>query len=124
MVGKLGDLKQVAREPAHKLAGAVVVKKVEAQLLHVCKERLANVGLDADAERVTPQADHIVEQRPQHIRQRHNAHHNEKCRIRLVRQQLVHRLARDERIEKIHRGHGERAEHIQREELPVRFEEG
>ena len=60
MVGKLGDFKKVAREPAHELAGAVLVKVVEAELLHMAEESFSDVGLDADAECVAPVGDNVI----------------------------------------------------------------
>ena len=60
VVGKLGDFKKVAREPAHELAGAVLVKVVEAELLHMAEESFSDVGLDADAECVAPVGDNVI----------------------------------------------------------------
>ena len=60
VVGKLGDFKKVACKPAHELAGAVLVKVVEAELLHMAEESFSDVGLDADAERVAPVGDNVI----------------------------------------------------------------
>ena len=60
MVGKLGDFKKVACKSAHELAGAVLVKVVEAELLHMAEEGFSDVCFDADAERVTPVGDNVI----------------------------------------------------------------
>ena len=60
VVGKLGDFKKIAREPAHELARAVLIKIVEAELLHVAEESFSDVGLDADAKRVAPVGDNVI----------------------------------------------------------------
>ena len=60
VVGKLGDFKKVACKPAHELAGAVLVKVVEAELLHVAEESFPDVSLDADAECVAPVGDNVI----------------------------------------------------------------
>ena len=101
VVGKLGDLKQIRRHPAHELAGPVAVKKLEAQLLHMAEERRADIGLHADAERMAPVGDDKVEQRAQRVRRHHDQHHREKRTVGVLRQQRPHRVARDDRVSQI-----------------------
>jgi len=124
VVGQLRNLEQVAREAADQLARAVAVEEVEAQLLHVVEERLADVGLDADAEGVSPERDDVVQKRPQHVCQHDDAHDGEKRAVGVVRQQVVHGRPRDERIGEIDRGDQKRAGHVQREQPAVRLKKG
>ena len=80
------------------MAGAVAVVKVEAKRLHVAKERLPDVGLDADAERMAPVGDNIIEQRTDDVGQHDDAHNNEKRLVLQIGQERVDRLAGDDRI--------------------------
>ena len=119
VVGKLGDLKKIAREPAHELAGAVFVEIVKAQRLHMAEQRLADIGLDADAEGVAPVGDDEIKKAPEDIGQHHNAHDGEERRIRVFGQQLIHRPARDERVGKIDERHDERTGHVEEKKAQV-----
>ena len=109
-----GDLKQIRRHPAHELAGAVAVKKLEAQLLHMAEERRADIGLHADAERMAPVGDDKVEQRAHRIRRQHDQHHREKRAIGVLRQQRPHRVARDDRVGQIDQRHDQRAGQVEK----------
>ena len=124
VVGKLGDLKQIRRHPAHELAGAVAVKKLEAQLLHMPEERRADIGLHADAERMAPVGDDKVEQRAQRVRRHHDQHHREKRAVGVLRQQRPHRVARDDRVSQIDQRHDQRAGQVEKKQAPVRPEKG
>ena len=98
VVRQLSDLKEVGGQAAHQMAGAVAVVKVEAKRLHVAKERLADVGLDADAERMAPVGDDIIEQRADDVGQHDDAHDDEECLVLQIGQERVDRLAGDDRI--------------------------
>ena len=98
VVRQLSDLKEVGGQAAHQMAGAVAVVKVEAKRLHVAKERLPDVGLDADAERMAPVGDDIIEQRTDDVGQHDDAHNNEKRLVLQIGQERVDRLAGDDRI--------------------------
>ena len=60
VVGELRDLKEIARQPAHELARAVVVKEADVQLLHVREKVAADVRLHQNAECVSPVGNDIV----------------------------------------------------------------
>ena len=104
VVGKLRDLEEVARQPAHELARAVVVKKAHVQLLHMNEEVAADVRLHADAEGVAPVGDDIVQKRAHKEGRHHHGHHGEKRAVLLIGQKIVHRLARHEREGKVDKG--------------------
>lgn len=124
VMGKFGQLKEVACQPAHELTGAVMVKKADVQLLHVDKKIAADVRLHADAEGVPPVGDDIVQHRAQRVCRKHQPHNEEKRAVLLLRQKIVHCLARDQRKGKVNERDDQRAGHIQRKKLPVRLKIG
>ena len=60
VVSELRDLEEIARQPAHELARAVVVKEADVQLLHVREKVAADVRLHQNAECVSPVGNDIV----------------------------------------------------------------
>ena len=122
VVGKLGDFKQVACQAAHELTGAVLVIVVEAQLLHVAEQRFADVRLDADAERVPPVGDDIVEKRPHDIGKDDNCHYGKEGLKRALRQQLIHCPARNKRVGKVNERYNKRADHVEDKKTHVGLE--
>ena len=123
VVRQLCDLKEVGGQAAHELAGAVAVVEVEAQLLHVREQRVADIGLDADAERVAPVADDKIQAGAQNICQHHDPHDKEEGLVGMRRKELLHGRARDDGVAQVDQRHHQRAEDIQNEQLPVRLEE-
>ncbi len=67
VVGQLGDLKEVAGDPAHQLAGAVLVVEGEGQVLHVAEQVPADIRLHPHAQQVAPVGDDVVEHALEHI---------------------------------------------------------
>ena len=59
---KLGDLKQVVCQPAHHRAGAVAVKVIERQRLHMVEKILTHLRLDENAHAVADHGDKVVAQ--------------------------------------------------------------
>ena len=68
MVGQLCQFKQVGGQPGHQLAGAVFIVKIEAHLLHVGEQVLADVRLHPDAEGVAEIGHNELQERPQAVR--------------------------------------------------------
>ena len=122
MVRQLCDLKEVGGQAAHQLAGAVAVVEVEAQLLHVREQRVADIGLNADAERVAPVADDKIQAGAQNICQHHDPHDKKEGLVGVRRKELLHGCARDDGVAQVDQRHHQRAEDIQNEQLPVRLE--
>lgn len=60
VVGKLRDLEEIARQPAHELAVRLWSKKLTSQLLHVREKVAADVRLHQNAECVSPVGNDIV----------------------------------------------------------------
>ena len=60
-MGKLGDLEQIAREPAHERARAIFIVKSEGQLLHVRVKILAHARLDVHAHAVSEHRYDVVQ---------------------------------------------------------------
>ena len=112
VMGKLRDLEEVARQSAHELTRAVMVKKADVQLLHVNEEVAADIRLYADTERVPPVGDHIVQKRAHDKRRHHHAHDDKKRAVLLLGQQIVHRLARDHREGKVNERDDRRADKV------------
>ena len=124
VVGKLGDLKQVGRHPAHELAGAVAVKKLKAEILNMAEQGGADIGLHADAERMPPIGDDEIQHRPQRIGREDDPHEQEERPERVLRQKRPHGVARDDRVGQIDQRDDERAGHIQKKQAAMRLEEG
>ena len=97
VVRQLRDLEQVRRQAAHELARAVVVIEFIAEALHVAEQVAADIGLNADAERVAVIGDDIIEERAHEVRRRHDAHHDEERMVGVRGQHRVDRAAGDER---------------------------
>ena len=119
VVGQLRDVEQVRRQAAHQLAGTVAVVVVEAQLLHVAEQVLADVRLHQDAEGVAVIADDIGEHGPQDVCAEHHRHHSEEGPVGALRQQLVHAPPGDVGKRQIDHGDHQGAAHIQEKQLPV-----
>ena len=60
VVGELRNLEEIARQPAHELARAVVVKEADVQFLHVREKVAADIRLHQNAECVSPVGNDIV----------------------------------------------------------------
>ena len=89
VVGQLRDVEEVRRQAAHELAGAVLVVVVEAQLLHVAEEVVADIRLHQDAEGVAPITDHVGQQGPQREGGEHRRHNGKEGLIGAFGQQLI-----------------------------------
>ena len=124
VVGKLGDLKQVGRHPAHELAGAVAIEKFKAEILNMAEQGGADIGLHADAERVPPVGDDEIQHRPQRVGGEDDPHEQEERAERILRQQRPHGVARDNRIGQIDQRDHQRTDHIQKKQAAVRLEKG
>ena len=119
MVGQLGDLKEVAGDPAHQLAGAVLVVEGEGQILHMGEQVPADVGLHPHAQQVAPVGDDEVEYTLEHIGQGQGGHDGEEGGKELVGQQGLHGPAGHHGEEQVHNADQQGAHHIQQEQLPV-----
>ena len=124
VVSKLRDLKKVAGQAAHELAGAVAVIKVITEALHMAEQVAPDVGLDADAEGVAPVGDDVIKPGAQQIGHGQDPHDREEQAVGVLRQQALHRAARDDREGQIDRRDDHGAEHIQQEQPTVRLEIG
>ena len=78
----------------------------------MAEEGFSNVGLDADAERVAPVGDDVIQKRAHEIGQHDHAHHGKERLVRVLRQKLIHRPARDKRVGQIYERYNERADHV------------
>ena len=78
VVGKLGDIEKIGRHAGHELAGAVLIKEGERERLHLGKNILAHVRLNAHAELVAVHGHDILRERPQQIRAEKPRHQQEK----------------------------------------------
>lgn len=87
VVGKLGDVEKVGRHAGHELAGAVLIEKGERERLHLGKNVLAHVRLDAHAELMAVHGHDILRERAQQIRAEKSRHQQEKGFVEAVRQQ-------------------------------------
>ena len=63
MMGHLADHVQIAGDAGDEMAGLLVVKKAERQLLDMIKKLAPHVGLNVDTEHVTPIGDNILQRR-------------------------------------------------------------
>ena len=124
MVRQLGDLKKISGQPVHQLAGTVLVKEVKVQLLKVHVKIPPDICFHANTELMSPVGDDEIHDCP-HQKHRHNDCHDSKKRlIQLVRQQIVHDVARYQRKRDVNRAHDKCTAHIQQKELFVRGEIG
>ena len=117
VVCKLGNLEQIAGEPAHECAGAVFVVKSEGQRLHVTVQILAHARLDIDAHAVAEDGDDIVQHRLEHIRRRKDSHDDEKRLVHALRQVGLHTAFRHIRKRKVDRRDQHRAYRIDDKQL-------
>ena len=90
MVGKLGDIKEVCRQAAHELTGAVMVEIIKGELLHMAEQVPADIRLHQNSEGMAPIADDIGKHCPQGKGRKNNGHYREKYGIGTLRQQLIH----------------------------------
>ena len=102
------------------IAGAVLIEKGERERLHLGKNVLAHVRLDAHAELVAVHGHDILCERPQQIRAEKPRHQQEKGFIEAVRQQAVERVARGIREHQLRRYRKDRHHEIKQQQLPVR----
>ena len=116
MVGQLGDLKEIARDPAHEMTGAVLIIEGKGEGLHMGEEVPADVGLDAHAHQVSPVGDDKAQPGLEHIGQDEDGHDGEKGGKQAVRQQGLHGPAGRLGKGQIHRGNAQGTDHIQQEE--------
>ena len=119
VVGQLGNLKEVAGDPAHQLAGAILVVEGEGQVLHMGEQVPANVGLHPHPQQVAPVGDDEVEYPLEHIGQGQGGHDGEEGGEELVGQQGLHGPAGHHGEEQVHNADQQGAHHIQQEQLPV-----
>ena len=85
----------------------------------MAEEGFSNVGLDADAERVAPVGDDVIQKRAHEIGQHDHAHDGKKRPVRVLRQKLIHCPARDKRIGEVHERDDERADHVEDKQAHV-----
>ena len=119
MVSQLRQVKQIAGEAAHQLAGAVGVIEVEAQLLHMPEQILPDIRLHPDTEGMTVVADDVIEKCPQDIGRRSKGHHQEKGAVQPPGEHIVQGASGHQREGQIHRGDAHGAAHIHGEQLFV-----
>ena len=124
MVSKLRQLKQIRRQPAHQLAGAVAVIVVEGQLLHMPEQVPADIRLHQNAEGMAPVGNDIVQRRPQGEGHEHDGHDSEKGLVGTLGQQLIHTPARDIGKGQIDQGDEQRAAQVHDEQFPMGFKVG
>ena len=124
VVGQLRDVEEVRRQAAHELPGAVFVVVVEAQLLHVAEEVVADVRLHQDAEGVAPVADDIGQQGPEDKGGKHHRHHAEEGLVGASRQQLIHAPPGHGGKGQVDHGNQQGAAEVHDEQLPVGPEVG
>ena len=117
MVRKLRYLEKVARDAAHKNAGAVMVIVAERQALHVREHVAPHIGLDEHAHLVPYDRYHIIQPRFQHICQHHHGHYREESGVELIREHDLHGVPRDIGKDEVYERYKERAEHIYPEQL-------
>ena len=122
MVGQLRNVEQVRRQPAHELAGAVAVKIVKGQLLHVAEQVPADIRLHQDAEGMAPVADDIRQNRPEDEGREHHRHDGEKGVVGTLGQQLIHAPAGDIGKRQVDDGDHQSAAEVHEKQPPVRFE--
>ena len=119
VVGQLGDLKQVAGDPAHELAGAVFVIEGKGQILHVGEQIPPYVGLHPYPQQMPPVGDDIVKAPLEHVSPGQHRHYHEKRREHLSGQQRLHGKARDDGEGQVHQADAQGTHHIQCKQLPV-----
>ena len=120
MVRQFRNFKQISGQPVHQLAGSVAVKKIKIQLLKMHIKIASDIRLHANAELMSPVGDDEVHARPQHKRRHNDGHDAEKGSVELVRQEVIHDIARHQWKSDVDRAHEKRAAHIQKKELFVR----
>ena len=120
MVGKLGDVEKVGRHAGHELAGAVLIEKGERERLHLGKNVLAHVRLDAHAKLMAVHGHDILRESAQQIRAEKPRHQQKKGFVEAVRQQAVERVARGIREHQLRRYRKDRHHKIEQQQLPVR----
>ena len=121
MVGQLRDLKQVAGDPAHELAGAVLVVKGKGEILHMMEQVPPDIRLHAYAQQVPPVGDDEVKDALEHIGPRQQRHNHKKGGKELLGQKGLHRAAGHDGKRQVHHANAQGARHVQRKQLPVGF---
>ena len=116
VMGQLRDLEQVAGDPAHKLAGAVLVIKGKGQVLHMGKEIGADIRLDAHTQQVSPIGDDEGEHALEHIGQQQHGHEGEEGTVQAPGQQLVECVTGNHGEQQVHQADAQRADHVQQED--------
>ena len=119
MVGKLGDLEEVAGDPAHELPGAVLVVEGEGEVLHVGEEPGADVGLDAYPQQVAPVGDDIGKDRLEEVGRQQGGHHQEEGPVEALGQGGLEHVAGHDGEEEIHQADAQGAGHVQQEDGQV-----
>ena len=119
VVGKLGNFEQVASDPAHELAGTVLIIKAEGELLHMGEQVPADVGLDAYPQHVAPVGDDEVKAGAQYVGPHQNGHDGEEGSIQLFRQQVLHGQAGEVGEGQVYQGNEQGTHHIQHKKAPV-----
>ena len=121
MVRELRDLEQVAGDPAHELAGAVLVVKGKGEVLHMMEQVPPDIRLHAYAQQVPPVGDDEVKDALEHIGPRQQRHNHKKGGKELLGQQGLHRAAGHDGKRQVHHANAQGARHVQRKQLPVGF---
>ena len=120
VMGQLRQLKQVGGQPAHQLAGAVIIIKIKAHLLQMAEQVPADIRLHPDAEGVAIIADNVIQPRPQHVKRRRHQHHGKEHPELLIGQKIIQRLPGDQRKAQVDQGNAHRAADIQSKQPLVR----
>ena len=89
-MGQFRNIKEVRRQPAHQLPGAIAVKIVKGQLLHVAKQIPADICFHQDAEGMPPISNDVGKDRPQGKGRKHHSHDRKEGFICVLGQQLIH----------------------------------
>ena len=113
VVGQLRQLEQVAGQPGHQLAGAVLVVKIKAQILHMAEQILPDVRLYPDAEGVAVICHNEVQKRAQYITDHHRRHDEKEGAEHPVGKQVIQGAAGDQREGQINPGDAHGTQDIQ-----------
>ena len=119
VMGQLSDVEELCRHPAHEVAGAVFVVEAKGQGLQVGKQVPADVRLHQHAEGMPPEANHILQARPQQIGRHQQDSHGEEGPVAAVRYQLIQAHPADIGKGQINQRYGQGAGHVQQEQPQV-----
>ncbi|MNT31374.1 hypothetical protein D3C72_1672070 [compost metagenome] len=119
VMGHLADLFEILRQPPDQMAGLLVVEITEGQLLQMVKGQTPHVGLDIDAEHVSPIGDGRHQPGIQHIDDEQPDRSGEDDGPFTARQQHVHKGLHGHRKAEFEYARQNRAGKIENEQTAI-----